>query len=428
MSNRNAKNEISSIRKAEKDLKQKGKPEPLPVQVIVPRPKTITCGPGGTPSHVVWTYDCGIDAPMVKSETCTQTETEIKPLDLFSSSKPNNPTSRVIRRKRSAETQTGKMKLKVSTEAQTLNVTKRRRTSKKQIAVEAETQCSSAPAINSRSDSDEISTPDNIFLDAGVIFLPPSETPDSPDELYHSSNSGGGISLPALMAMVGIVGDSIEIVPDHEQELMDITTNSGIIPVASAPSAVVNVLDQQFEVGVNGYTTSPPTSEVCVGFDEAFDLEDYLRFELTRETQTDSSLLGLNIPEPDLTSLINSFVAVSAAETQTSFFGTESEDNPASRNLNILSTSYPERYAPGNIYDENYSRRFEDSFVKLTQDLNSHNSPTYLETIDGETQTSFPANGELFQNMDNMFLSLFNDSTSLITDEEAASRGSHLRF
>lgn len=407
-------------------------PEPLPVQVIIPRPKTITCGPGGIPSHVIWTYDRGVDTPKVKVETCTQTDTGITTPEAIFASLPNSSMrSRLDGRKRSAETQTGKIEYKVSQEAQTLNVTKRRRTSKKQIA-EAETQCSVSrhplTTTTSRSDSDEISTPENKSDSATTIMFSPGVAP------VLNAVGTGGISLQALMSMVGIDGDQEQVSSSQFGERMTFGVekdDSKKTPSSTPTSNVVNVLDQQFESGVDGYKTKTSggvsTSEVCVGFDEPFDLmnlDDFLRFELTRETQTDAFLSEFN-DQPTEPSF-NSFVTT---ETQTSFIISESETNDDSYpmdtfSLNLL-TPTPSEWNSLNVNPtgEVYTNMNcdEDNAVDtmlLSHDGNRNSSPSYLETIDGETQTTFSddiSDDQLM--MDCLLPSIFNQPATLNPEE-----------
>jgi len=339
--------------------------------ILTPRPTTITLSvDGASTSHVAWTYEETADVIRVRKEMCTQTMTEAaNEFSLCTSTQGKSSSTNNVRnskRKKSAETQTGKVTFRISTETQTSNVTKRRRTSKKQIA-EAETQCTEQVISSSASQclDDSLNCPENWnssnFSSDVIMEYLPSEVPS------------GEISIPLIMQLVGITGP-----PEDESTDPSSLVFTGYLEFESQPSNMIEA------------SSNTATATIGVGnrFDE--DLQELFDFneELHQETQTDPTLFSsasVSI-SPDFDdfgmgeSVLYNFTT---AETQT-LTGVSPPK--------IESTTYEETFPHSrslNSHSEDWLI-FVDSPGSNICEVGPSNSPNFLETMDNETQTQSP--------------------------------------
>lgn len=445
----------TQARKAAEHLKEKlaavslaSKPAPIVQNKIkqlptcIPRPKTVTtCGPGGSTSHVTWTYDNGTETPKLKVEISTQTNSDSESQGVTSETNNHTGKSRTVytgnqhrKRKKSAETQTGKLRYKISTETQTANVTKRRRGSKKQNA-EAETQCTLlAPIVPPEffdvEGSGAIKT--DSYTSTAADYSNSSAATDSSGstEMMTGSTISNhqehpSISLAALISCVGIdnqegsgyVAD--EAMMTEYPELAGYSLNGGLNFEPMLPTmTTATITTSTVEAAV-------ATSEMCVGnrFDEVeqrlFDFEEF-----NQETQTDSNLFhpwsNYTLSDFDMevndevdpswkTNLLNLVTAETqtwpgispprAGVTESCTLSSTTTSTTASTSTNsgfqVVEAVVPG--AGGGEEDWNIVSRRESlapfEMPVLSPIEYNPNSPSFLETMDNETQTSSLVDG-----------------------------------
>jgi hypothetical protein len=363
------------------------KPQQLPI--LFPKPKGFTISENGRDAcHITWTYQNGDEELKVKREIGTQTlqgtsgsgKKGIHCVSADSEVQGNPVVSRHAKRKKSAETQTGKITFRISTETQTSNVTKRRRCSRKQIA-EAETQCT---GVNlSLQSNPSIKYPESCIRDETCTPSTPMDTTNWNDSTVGDSIISDSFSCtsedPEICAPFNVPLSSIPKPPEFES------------PEDTSLFPETQISDCQSSNSVAA------TSTVTVGVGNRFDetaqqLFDFEEFH--QETQTDpiifssSSVSMLTSSIPDYNDVAQGMLnCFATAETQT-HTGISLSPPQWSSSLEAQMSSI-HSYGPISIRDEDLLFMLDSNRTgRLSPYETNANSPSFMETMDSETQTA----------------------------------------